>query len=440
MHAQAPDVAPPRDEGMTLVEVVVAFALFAVLSTAVLAVLGGAIRLTTEDRARMVASDLAARELEITRDSFTSAVQGPETVTTNLVTNPHPLAGGTAGEPLVVNKVPYTVERTAQWAAVDSAAASTCDEGTTSELAYLKVKVTVRWPELGDRPPLEMNTVMTPPKGTYSSFSGHIGLKVIDAAGRPRAGVPVTAQAASGALRSGTTAGDGCALISFVPAGSYSVRVSSPGFVTPQGDATGTVTAQVQAGQLWKGTIEYDRAATVTAVFSTADGFSLPPSATNTLPVLLGNAALLPSGSRTVTGTGSTRTITPLWPYPSGYQVWAGQCLDNDPQHTGQGRELPVEVQPGGTGQAPVVLAPVTVQGPPATAVRATAVLQPADAADQDPTCPATSTPTVVEMGTTGPGGQLKGSLPYGRWRIEVDATTTTVELRRGEPTLVVAS
>jgi type II secretory pathway pseudopilin PulG len=438
VHAQAPDVAPPRDEGMTLVEVVVAFALFAVLSSAVLATLVGAARLTDEDQSRMVASDLAARELEITRDSFTSTVQGPDTVTANLVRNPHPLPGGTAGAPLMVNKVPFTVERTAQWAAVDSAAASTCDEGTTSELAYLKVKVTVRWPELGDRPPVEMNTVMTPPKGTYSSFAGHIGLKVIDAAGRPQKGVPVTAQAASGGLRSGTTAADGCVLLSFVPAGSYSVRVSSPGFVTPQGDATGSMTAQVQAGQLWKGTIEYDRAATVTAVFSTADGFSLPPSATNTLPVLLGNAALLPSGSRTVTGTGSTRTITPLWPYPSGYQLWAGRCLDNDPQHTGQGRELPVAVAPGEVTQARVVLAPVTVQGPPATAVRATAVLPPADAANQDPTCPASSTPTVVEMGSTGPGGQLKGSLPYGRWRIEAGATATTVELRRDTPTLVV--
>jgi type II secretory pathway pseudopilin PulG len=431
--------APPRDQGMTLVEVMVAFTLFAVMSTAVLAVLGGAVRLTHEDRARMVASDLAARELEITRDTFTSAVQGPDAVTTNLVTNPHPLAGGTAGQPLVVNGVPYTVERTAQWAAVDSEAASTCDEGTTSELAYLKVKVSVRWPALGARPPVEMSTVMTPPKGTYSTFAGHIGLKVVDASGRPQPGVQVSARAASGAVRTGTTAADGCALISFVAAGSYSVTASAPGFVTPQGSPTGDATALVQAGQIWKGTVEYDRAATVTVAFTTAPGHALPTAATNTLPVLLGNAALVPSGSRTVTGSGNTRTIEHLWPYPSGYQLWAGHCLDNDPQYTGQGRELPVAVVAGQTRAAPVVLAPVTVPGPPGAAVRATAVLAPADAADQDPTCPSSSTPTVVELGTVGAGGSLATSLPYGVWRVAAGTTTTTVELRRGQPPVVVA-
>jgi type II secretory pathway pseudopilin PulG len=237
---------------MTLIEVVVALGLFAIMSTAALSVLVSAITLTRDDKARLEAVNLASRELEITRDTFSAVTRGPDQVETNRVLNPSPLPGGRVGDPLVVNKVPYTVVRTAQWAPVNSAAASTCDEGTTSELAYLHVKVQVSWPELGDRPPVTMDTVMTPPKGTYSALAGHIGLKVIDSEGRPRSGVQVTARAASGATETGVTGDDGCALLAYLNAGSYAVTVSAPGFVNPKGDPTGTLTAQVQAGQLWR--------------------------------------------------------------------------------------------------------------------------------------------------------------------------------------------
>lgn len=418
----------PADEGMTLVEVIVAFALFAVMSTAVLASLVAAVQLTREDRARMVASDLAARELEITRDAFASVLRGPDTVTTNLVVNANPLPGGTAGQPLVANGVPYTVSRTAQWAAVGSAAASTCDEGTTTELAYLRVHVEVSWPELGDRPPVAMETVMTPPKGTYSTLTGHIGLKVVDALGGPVAGVTVTARATSGTTKTGVTAEDGCALLAFLTPGAWSITVSRAGYVTPAGDPTGASTASVVAGQLWRGSVAYDAAATLQLDLQTAPGHVLPPTPGS--PLVLGNSALLPSGRRAVAGSGASRTIANLWPYPSGYQVWAGQCLDNDPQYTGEVREDPVDVAAGRTTHGRVWLAPLVVRG--AAGANVSAVLAPPATADTG--CPTSPRPTIA-LGRLGADGTLATSLPYGVWVLTTaGGATGDVVLRQGRP------
>ena len=410
---------------MTLVEVLVAITLFAVMAGSILTLLAGAIRLTKDDRFHMEAATLASRELEITRDAFSSAARGPTTIDTNQVVNPSPLAGGTVGQPLVVDNVPYTVTRTAQWSEMGQTAASTCDEGGSVELAYLRVRVDVSWPGLGDRPPVTMETVMTPPKGTYSALTGHIGVKVIDASGAPFGGRTVTATGSSGTYTE-TTSDDGCALFAFLTPGTYQIKVQTVGYVTRSGDPSGTATAQVQAGQLWRTTIEYDRAATIAAQFATDAGYALP--ATNNIPVTLGNSALLPSGAKSITGSGNARTIANLWPYPSGYQVWAGPCLDNDPQYTGQQRGLPVTTDPGSTVAASVPLGAADVQGPASTAVTAVHAT--------DSACPSGLT---ISLGTTGADGKLKTSLPYGDWTIKAGSThTLDVTLVSGDSPLTV--
>src|SRR6201999_4437148 len=100
---------------MTLIEVIVALGLFALMSTAVLGVLGSAVNSTKDDKSRLEAVSLASPELEIVRDTFTAVTRGPDWVTENQVTNPDPLPGGTAGQAIVLDGVPYTVKRTARW-------------------------------------------------------------------------------------------------------------------------------------------------------------------------------------------------------------------------------------------------------------------------------------------------------------------------------------
>jgi hypothetical protein len=404
------------------------------MSTAALSVLGSAIAVTRDDNSRIEAINLASREIEITRDTFGSITRGPDQVPTNRIENPNQLPGGVDGEPLVVNNVPYTVVRTAQWISIDDAAASSCDQGATTELASLRVKVEVSWPSLGDRPPVTVDTVLTPPKGTYSKLAGHIGVKVINAEGGPLGGRVVTATGPSG-IRSEVTGSDGCVLLAFLDAGTYAVTVSSPDYVNRRGDPTATTTAQVQAGRLWRGSIEYDQAATITARLTYAEGY---PPASDTVPVVLGNSGISPGGSVAIDGIGETRTLGHLWPYPSGYQLWAGRCLDNDPQFTGEGRDEPVPALPGGT-EALVWLAAVKVTSAPGVAVTARHVKVSAAEAgtppdvDPDPGCPAWHIP----LGTTDQDGVLRTSLPYGNWDLGTDGGADLM-LRKGDPPTVV--
>ncbi len=424
------DGSAPRDEGMTLIEIIVALGLLAVMSAAVLAVLGTAIKATGEDRSRLEAVSLASRELEITRDAFSSATRGPDTITQNAVVNQNPLPDGT----MVVDDVPYTVTRTARWEQIGAADAqlSPCDQGSSEELVVLHVTVDVTWPALGDRPPVSMDTIMTPAKGTYSSLDGHIGLQVIDSEGGPKAGVTVTAKD-GGDTRSGVTASDGCVLLAHLPAGHYTVTAQVPGFVNRSGDPQATKEVDLQAGQLWRGSVEYDAAAGIIAEIRTPqEGYTIP-AGVESLPLTLGNSHLQPVGVKTVPGSGLTRTLEDLWPDPAGYGLWLGGCEDDNPAVTGD--SLPVPTPRGTTsGPVAVTLGAVEIDGEPGTSVSAT------HAADRlceettiplgtlqadptgDPTGGATADPTTGptdEPSTTpAPGGVLRVALPYGLWTI----------------------
>lgn len=407
---------PPRDEGFTLIEVVVAFALFITLVVASMVLLGSVQRATRDSSYRTTAINLAARELAITADTFNTIIRGPKQVEINEVVNPDQLAGGTPGGPLVVDNVPYTVKRTAQWVTVGSAAASVCDEGTDKELAQLRVHVEVTWPGGSDRP-VEMNSVLTPLKGTYSVTQGHIGLKVIDRNGTPRANQVVTINGPSG-TRSAKTSDDGCVLFAFLAPGSYTVTLDTTGYVDLAGNKTSTRSVTVQAGQLWRGTVSYDAAASITVGFKTADGYNLPQ--TNNLPLMFSTSA----GTLERTGTGNSRAVTDLWPYPSGYEIWAGHCLDNDPAELDEAREPAVAADPAGTATAQVPLAPLTVTRSGGS-VTVSATSKPSIENPKSPCAPMT-----VQLGSTA-NGQLKTSLPYGQWTIKAGSVTKDVLLTK---------
>lgn len=405
-------VVARRDDGMSLIEVVVALGLFLVVAGAVLSLLGGAIRLAKEDRYRMVATSLATRELEITRDAFGSRSRGPTSITTNRVVNPNPLPGGTVEEPLVVDNVPYTVTRTAQWAQVGSSAASTCDDGSTAELAFLRVRVEVTWPGLGERPPVSTDTVMTPPKGTYAQNTGHIGVRLLDADAEPLAGVSVTVAGASGTL-SGVTASDGCAVFAFLLEGPYRITANLPGHINRDGTTSKTV--NVRSGELVRTILEYAQASRLVVTYQTVAGHE--PQAATGFPVTLANSALVPSGATvrvgTVSSSGTTQTLENLWPYPAGYEVWAGACTDSDPYQNDQAREL-IAAAPGGTSTVTLPLAAVEVtlsgSGRGNKDVTATRV--------DDTSCPGGAT---IGLGKTSASGVLKTSVPYGKWKLSAN-------------------
>jgi type II secretory pathway pseudopilin PulG len=401
---------------MTLIELMFALVIFAIVAAATVAGLVLAMNTGRQDRNRVAAANLAARELEIVRNQFTSSASAPTTLASvNYVTNPDPLPGGTAGQPLVVDKVPYTVTRNVQWLPVGSGK-SACDGGSAITYPTLAVNVQVTWPRMDGVAPVTSNTILTPPKGVLSSSIGFVAVKILDRNAQPVDDQQVLMTGPSGSATD-TTANDGCAVFSINTSGSYTLSVSNPGYVDYYGNASVSQTVAATAGQLVVAKpVTYDQAAALRVTLTTSPGYSLPSS----LPQLtLGNTNLQPSGTKTVPSTAATTTVSGLFPFTDGYTVWAGGCQQSDPAAAG-GTRTAVTVSPGATQVASAQLAPVAVtvvRGVnPVTGVTVVAV--PSSATG----CGTAENP--LTLGVTDATGTLKTSLPAGSWTLQVNGQT----------------
>jgi prepilin-type N-terminal cleavage/methylation domain-containing protein len=407
------------DAGVTLIEVMVAMLLFAVVSSGVIAMLNLSVKETRDGRNRVQAAQLAARELEIARNQFTSSADaaGPESLTLNAVTNANPLSSGAApGAPLVVDGTPYTVVRTARWTEANSAAGvSPCDSGGTGKLTYLHVRVSVTWPRMGNTPPVVSDTILTPPNGIYSgTTTGHIGVKVAGSAGDGMAGITVTLTKAGFTTQTGVSSADGCVIFAFLPPDTYTVTLSSDGladaYVDAKRQATSSYPIGVTAGTIQRQTFPYDKVATLSFGFGApAGGFALPTAGLDSMPVKLWASFLGANGYESFAGSGTPRVVSPLFPAAAGYGYAFGECSSNEQAGTAAAR-------PGVTTSVTYTPAPVALtvrRESDGTALPGGVVV----ATQADAGCP---TPATLTLGTTGASGELKTSLPVGQWVLSV--------------------
>lgn len=402
-----------RESGLTLVELVIAMVIFAIIASAVVAGLAATMKTARLDKNRLAASQLAARELEITRNEFKATLAGPSTLAANnYVENPHALPGQTAGQPLEVDGVPYTVTRNVEWLPAGSGK-SACDGGAAITYPTMAVNVAVTWPSMGNVQPVTSNTVLTPPKGVLSSNLSFVGVKVVNASGLPSSGRLVTLNGPGGS-QTDATAADGCAVFAVSNAGSFTASMSEAGFVDYYGDASPSKSVVVTAGSLSQVTINYDEAATLRVTYTTDPGYALPQSWPR---LTLANPGLQPFGTTVVPTGSATTTIASLWPFADGYGVWAGSCQQSDPAAAGGTRDPNTLIAPGGAATTTTRLAPVGVTVETAAALPvagATVTATPAVSTG----CGATEDP--VTLGTTDASGRLDTSLPAGEWTLEV--------------------
>ncbi|MBO3087207.1 prepilin-type N-terminal cleavage/methylation domain-containing protein [Cellulomonas dongxiuzhuiae] len=342
------------DDGMSLVEVLIAAVVLAILSTAVLGVILRTQAANVDTRSRTAAASLAQREIEFVREEFVRTPTSPvDIANAGVVTNAHPLTGGTAGSPLVLDNVPYTVTRSVAWN-VTGTGASACEGGSLVQHPTLGVTVAVTWPNMGATRPVLSHIQLAPPKGTsVSATQGFVAVKVVDSDGAPHAGRTVRVTSTAGATTSSLTDTAGCAVVAVNPpaAGSvYTARLGDVGFV----DVSGVPDPSKQTGVLKAGQLNanlsfaYDRAATLRVRVVDGSGALLPDSAA--AGALLTVAATVSSGSSATsehTATGSETTIGGLW--PSRYGAYFGAAPP-------PGGYASVELEPGATGQVDVVL------------------------------------------------------------------------------------
>ena len=394
-----------------MVEMIIAIFIFAMVIGGVTMGMSSALNLTRQDRNRSIAANLAAQEMDTVRSTdftdLTTIWLGTPPATTTLV-----------------DGVPYYITRQTEWV-TPNATSGPCNAPSGSTLAYVSVVVTVSWDNMAGVPAATTSTVVTPPVGNYSALTGHIAVMVRDAAGVPQENVPVSI-AGPGVSDSQVTSVDGCAFFAYEPVGAYTVTLSKAGYVDYQG-----VTGPSQAATVGTGTIssiqfQYDNAATLNLVLLGGSGGVVPAN----IPVTLANTHYLPAGQKTFAGTGGARTVLGLFPYVDGYEMYAGNCLNADPEgvsggaiYPGANRPAATSVTAGGTSAATVPMHTVIVH----TQVLATGLPR-ANVAVTATNVVDTGCPTAVTypLGTTDAAGNFTAALPFGTWVFGAAGTATT--------------
>jgi prepilin-type N-terminal cleavage/methylation domain-containing protein len=283
-----------RDEGFTLIEVIVAMALFAVLSTVVLASIDGASRLSRTNEHRVTAASLAARVLEAASAADPLTLPGPTSTDPNWAVDS--ANAGTYMKTVTTGGVPYVVRR---WVAFvqQPGAPGRCGVNTPSRSVAQQVLVSVDWP---GRPsgvaPVRTSSMRTVDLNAVAPTTGTLYVLVEDKAGVKQGGITVQLTRGTTTVATGTTdATTGCAVFpSLTPAGDYSVTLSSTsGHVDLQGLATPTRDyVAVSRGEVTEEYFTYSKPETPPA----------PPSG------LLATAACLPASPRFLAA--QTATIT----------------------------------------------------------------------------------------------------------------------------------
>jgi type II secretory pathway pseudopilin PulG len=430
------------DGGFTLIECMVAVMLLMILSSAIFAVLLTAFKTTRNDRARVGASDLASRELEIVRQLFNSVAPdgsrpGVATVIgTPHVTNPDQIPGGIATQPLNVGGVPYTVQRDVE-PQVAGPGVSACDGGSLVAHPDYNVTVTVRWPNMGGTRPVVNSTILTPPKGVINdAATAYLAVKVKTAAGTPSVSLPVTVSNGV-TTQNASTDSAGCAVVGVTTAGTYTVQLNGTGMVDYYGTSNPAPSVVATLGQLTVVTpaLNYDAAAELDVTFTSDPGFAIPSPRPY---VTLGNVNLSASGGVRIFGPVGAATVIAakgLWPFTTGYAVWPGSCADANPAMAPtNGSTNPATVlAPGAVMPTTVKLTAVDITvvngaGAPQVGVAVTAT-KPVGSTTG---CQADQTLT---LGVTDATGHLKTSLPNGKWQAKSGASLGPAFSVIGTPT-----
>jgi prepilin-type N-terminal cleavage/methylation domain-containing protein len=411
---------PAGDEGFTLIEVIVALLVFAIVSTGIVAGMTTIVRMTGDNRSRITAANLASQELDTVRsitDTYTIESEPTEDI---------PVAGRT-----------YHLTRNVSWI---SSAGADISCGSSTNLFYLRVNVRVTWDGmLGTTTGVQDDTILAPAGNISGTSTGAIGVSVIGATDDPQAGVAAVVTPTAGgkalAAQPSNTGDDGCTYANQVAPGTYDVTVSKTGWIDAEKqDTTATESVTVTAGHTESPAFPlYAKAATFTTKYTGA-------------PVAYTSSFALPTNLETTwTNTSGTWTTTPTaasvkrFPYTSGYGVIAGltesgskTCAAVDPQAWSAGTSNGVALAAGaranafvGAGQTATVAVPVGVVLVKAPAGSTLAATQ-STSATGTPSCGISGAIYTYAAATT--GNWMAVALPYGSWRFYYGSSTSNAQ------------
>lgn len=402
--------ASGSDGGFTIIEVMVAMVVFALIAAGVATGIVATISLTQDNRSREAALNLAAADITAVRsDPDVFSVTGGTTKST-------------------VGSQEYTVTRTTSWI-TSSGADNTCGAGT-GQLSYKRVNVSVSWKSSPTAKPrnVKLDTLVAPPSSVSTNSASTIVVGVQAASGGPNAGVSVQITPVSGGGGAALTAqpvvtdSDGCTYALNVTPGAYTITISKSGNITPDGKTSAVVSAQ--SGSVASKTFSYDRPATITMTYAA--------NANTTAKLPSGFSGVLRHGDTIQQATSSTVSV---FPYTDGWTPLGGgysaTCQNVDPLTWPVANKLTANPDilgpgiggtPGEAATAQIAMGVVGIQLKDSNSVLTATVKNTAAVANGDPGC----SPS-VKYAFTGltPKSLTNIALPYGTWTL-LEGTTTT--------------
>jgi prepilin-type N-terminal cleavage/methylation domain-containing protein len=411
------------DQGFTIIEVIVAMMVFAVISVCVASAITNGLVLINNNRGREAATNIASQDVDRMRMLALGTGTGVFQITST-----------TTPTTTVVGGVPYSLMRSVNWVTTTGASGS-CGTGSGT-LAYKSVVDTVSWPVGGaGTQSIQMATLVAPTSNINSAANGTIVVAVIGASGAAESGLKITVTPNLGgggaalAAQPAVTDSDGCSFALNVTPGSYTVTAATTagpvGIDFGENAPASNPTVSVVAGQNSPVTFTYDQAAKYP--LSYPSGAAVAPN----MPVTFTNTSLPKGGSALFAGA---PTLVTAFPYQNGYRViagtyifatagGAGTCMDTDPATwpvASTDGAVPdpnsAVVTPPGTTAPTTTAVPmgvVTISGLSGT-VYLTAVSTTPLTGSEDPGCPATQT---LNFAGSNSGSQTI-ALPFGTWSL----------------------
>ena len=211
----------------------------------------------------------------------------------------------------------------------DSTGTASCDSGSASA-DYVRVTSRVSWPTIGPRPPVVLQSTITPPNGSIDG--GALAVRVENASAVGMEGVGLSGSG-SGSF-SGATNELGCVIFGNLKAGNYQLRANTSGLVDRDGEQGGPRTTSVIPYATNSIALQYDRPGSIEVGFTTKIDGALRPARADSIVVF--NTGMSAPKAYGEVGDLLPRIIaTPLFPFASPDAVYAGSCTGNDPNPSG---------------------------------------------------------------------------------------------------------
>ncbi|GAB3121837.1 prepilin-type N-terminal cleavage/methylation domain-containing protein [Glaciibacter psychrotolerans] len=415
------DVTSAREAGLSLVEVIVAMMVFAILSIGVIFSLMTMLTQTVDSRAREVAANLAAQEI----DSARSASDLFALLDADLA-------------PVTVNGQTFAVHRSTQW--VSDPTQDVACGAAKGALQYKRVNVTVRWSGMRGDTPVRADTLLAPKSRISDETQGVILVSVSNELGEGVEGVTITISPSITPAPSATDA-QGCSYLLKVPPAAYTITVKKPGYVDNMQKVAPSTPLTIAAGASLSAKFTMDKLLPLNLAYASefaAVGVKIPTKMSTSLlhstDVPLDSVAPAAALSRSVS----------LYPFRDGYAAVAGNylakndvtpgCLSPNPVEWPAGADetgLPIAAQApqaivpavGATAQVPMGVVAVARSGTE-TVVTAVSVAAPAGTAD--PGC-AQLTMTYT-FGAVLAATPVTLALPFGSWQLYYGATANAAK------------